>query len=920
VTYTPHDEADVGLLSPVRAGTPVAAAVGDRAWLQAMLDAESALVRARARLGTVPAAAARAITDAARANRFDLPGLARDARESANPVVCLVEALTEVASEESPAAAEYVHRGSTSQDILDTASMLVASRALRLVSGDLRRTADALGRTAQAHRDSPMAGRTLALHAVPTTFGLKAVGWRQLVLEASTRVDRLLDGGLPVALGGAAGTLAGYLEYAGIDRPGLRDAEAAAHYRRELTRIFAEELGLSNTVLPWHSLRTPVADLAAVLAYTAGEVGNIAVDVLSLARTEVAEVAEPAAVGRGTSSAMPHKRNPVLATLIRSAALQVPGLRAGLSQCMLSEDERSAGAWHAEWQLLRECLRLAGRAAHTAAELSEGLVVNSERMRANLLMTGSRMLSERLAAVLAPRLGKSAARILLDHASAQAEQTGRPLGQVLADHREIDGLLPSAELTALLDPAGYTGAGGALVDDALGAAGGPSTGPGAPRARWTAPETRMQTQKTRAQFLRTHINPVPTRGCITMSLTVPALKDGGLTMGPVDDPRESMRVLPRFLQYPLTLLTGKPLAGQKPIPWWTPTFHLVAAFTNLLVGIGLGVTGWAASGGWLMLLLPAWAVILHAMRNLRMMIFHQCSHRNMYRRRIDTVIGGAIASLLIVQNYRRYSREHVSDHHASHHMTLRDPTVQAILISLDLHPGMTRRQMYRRVTRKVLSPYFHLSFARGRMLSFWIGAMPGERTAAVLLYGGTLTATIATGTWPAFLVIWCVPLLPLFQVVNITRLCVKHRFPAPGVTDKRGKEYFGSLTNAVFMGEAAPPATLPPVVRTVAWARWTLRMLLVHAPLRYMVITADTPVHDWHHRHPSAKNWANYFFARQADIDDGSPGWPPYSSAWGLVSAINVVFDSIARADRSEFDVSRIRDVSKRDLFAAFDD
>ncbi|MCT2589520.1 3-carboxy-cis,cis-muconate cycloisomerase [Streptomyces sp. N2-109] len=462
---------DVGLLSPVRVGTPVESAVGDHAWLQAMLDAEAALARAQASVGTVPGWAAQAVTAAARAERLDVRALALEARETANPVVGLVKAFTAVVAQDSPNAAEYVHRGSTSQDILDTGAMLVARRALLLITADLRRTAAALARTAQTHRDTPMAGRTLGLHAVPTTFGLKAAGWRQLVLEAAERLERVLHGGLPVSLGGAAGTMAGYLQYAG-------DAQSSAPLPApsplppagpaRLVDAFAAETGLARPVLPWHALRTPVADLGAALAHAAGALGKIAADVQVLTRTEIAEAGEPAGTGRGASSAMPHKRNPVLATLIRSAALQVPALAAVLVQCLSGEDERSAGAWHAEWQPLRECLRLTGGAAHTAVELADGLVVHPEQMRANLGLTGGLIVSERIAAVLAPRLGKVAARELLTRASARVYDSGETLGEVLAALPELRGVVGDEELARLLDPGGYTGAAGPLVDRALG--------------------------------------------------------------------------------------------------------------------------------------------------------------------------------------------------------------------------------------------------------------------------------------------------------------------------------------------------------------------------------------------------------------------------------------------------------------------
>ncbi|WP_335938788.1 lyase family protein [Streptomyces sp. PTD5-9] len=430
-----------------------------------MLDAEAALARAQARLGTVPASAAAAITAAARADRLDARQLALACRETANPVVGLITAFTAVVAAEDPAAAPYVHRGSTSQDILDTGMMLVATRSLRLIRADLARVTAALARLSAEHRDTPMAGRTLALQAVPITFGLKAAGWLQLVREADERLAGLLDGRLPVSLGGAAGTLAGYLEHAadGHEGPGWD----ASGYPGRLATAFADETGLARPGLPWHALRTPVAALGAALTSTTGALGKMAVDVQTLCRDEIGELAEPDVPGRGTSSAMPHKRNPVLATLVRSAALQTPALASVLAASLLSEDERSAGVWHAEWEPLRQCLRLAGGAAHTAAELAEGLRVRADRMRANLVLTGGRISSERLSARLTARLGRAAARRLLDEAAARSAREGRPLDE----DPELLGLLGPEELSALLDPVAYTGAAGALVDEALHPAG-----------------------------------------------------------------------------------------------------------------------------------------------------------------------------------------------------------------------------------------------------------------------------------------------------------------------------------------------------------------------------------------------------------------------------------------------------------------
>jgi 3-carboxy-cis,cis-muconate cycloisomerase len=445
---------DSGLLSPVRAGTPAEAATGDAAWLRALLDAEAALARAQAATGLIPQAAAEAITSAARSADIDVVALARAARETANPVVGLVKELTKAVGGD---AAEYVHRGSTSQDIFDTAMMLVAARTLEILKADLETTANALEDLARTHRDTTMPGRTLTAHAVPTTFGLKAAGWRQLTLDALERLDRLV---LPVSLGGAAGTQAAYAEYA-------RLANLPDGYPRRLQTAFAEETGLAETTLPWHTLRTPTADLAGALAFTAAALGKFALDVQILTRTEIGEVTEPAGDGRGGSSAMPHKRNPVLATLIRSAALQVPVLATGVTQAVVTEDERSAGAWHAEWQLLRECLRLAGGAAHTAAELARGLVVNTGRMRENVDLTHGQIVSERLSTVLAPLLGKARAKEVLGQASKLALEQDRPLGEVLSDLPEITGVLDADSLDDLLDPAHYTGSAGSLTDAAL---------------------------------------------------------------------------------------------------------------------------------------------------------------------------------------------------------------------------------------------------------------------------------------------------------------------------------------------------------------------------------------------------------------------------------------------------------------------
>ncbi|MGW7263953.1 3-carboxy-cis,cis-muconate cycloisomerase [Streptomyces sp. NPDC054842] len=445
---------DAGLLAPGWAGSPAADATGDTAYLQALLDAEAALTRAQVSLGLAPAAAASAVDAAADAARFDAGAIALRARAGGNPVIPLVKDLTAAVGEEF---GPYVHRGATSQDILDTAAMLVAARTLATVMADLDRTQSALARLAARHRDTAMPGRTLTQHAVPTTFGLKAAGWRSLVLDARDRLTAVRDS-LPAQLGGAAGTLAAFTVF-GADAADGATADKPVD-TRALTAAYARELGLVAPLLPWHTLRTPVADLAGALAFTAGALGKTAADVLTLSRTEIGELAEGTG---GGSSAMPHKANPVRATLIAAAARRAPHLAAGLYASMAAEDERPAGAWHAEWEPLRDLLRLAGGAARDAAELAEGLKVDADAMRAHLGLTHGLIVSERLAAELAPVLGRSHAKELLTRAAGRAVAEDRPLADVLHEEPRLAGL----DLAGLTDPANYLGSAGALTDRAL---------------------------------------------------------------------------------------------------------------------------------------------------------------------------------------------------------------------------------------------------------------------------------------------------------------------------------------------------------------------------------------------------------------------------------------------------------------------
>jgi 3-carboxy-cis,cis-muconate cycloisomerase len=463
-------DADTGLLAPGWTGSPAAVATGDTAYLRALLDAEAALTRAQAALGLAPAAAGPAVTSAAESAAFDLRSLSERARGGGNPVIPLVADLTKaVGTEYGP----YVHRGATSQDIMDTATMLVAARTLDLILADLGRTESALAALAAAHRDTAMPGRTLTQHAVPTTFGLKAAGWRSLILDARDRLA-VVRATLPAQLGGAAGTLAAFTAFGPTGAQASADVHTPIGVQastnapapvdtRALVVAYARELGLHEPELPWHTLRTPIADLAGALAFATGTLGKIAVDVLTLARTEIAEVAEGSG---GGSSAMPHKANPVRSTLIAAAARRAPQLAATLYGALAAEDERPAGAWHAEWEPLRDLLRLAGGAARDAVELTRGLRVNADVMRRHLDLTHGLIVSERLAVELAPVLGRARAKELLTRAAERIYAEGRSLGELLAEEPELKGVDP-ALIIDLTDPTRYTGSAGALTDRAL---------------------------------------------------------------------------------------------------------------------------------------------------------------------------------------------------------------------------------------------------------------------------------------------------------------------------------------------------------------------------------------------------------------------------------------------------------------------
>ncbi len=317
-------------------------------WLQAMLDTEAALARALERAGLAPAGAGATVTAAAQSGQFDELAIGRAAALTGNPVPALVRALTD---QVTGPAREAVHRGATSQDIIDTAAMLLSKRAIGVINADLDAVAEAAAALADQHAGTVMAGRTLLQQAVPVTFGLVAAGWLTAVDQARGQLGRIRDSRLAVQFGGAAGTLAAL----GEAGPAVGD-------------LLADELGLAVPVLPWHTDRLRIVELAAGLAGVCGALGKIARDVTLLAQTEVGEVAEGGgATGRGGSSAMPHKHNPVAAVAVLGCTRRVPGLLATLAAAAEQELQRAAGAWHAEWETLSDLLRLTGSAASWSA-------------------------------------------------------------------------------------------------------------------------------------------------------------------------------------------------------------------------------------------------------------------------------------------------------------------------------------------------------------------------------------------------------------------------------------------------------------------------------------------------------------------------------------------------------------------------
>lgn len=448
---TTHTD-DPGLFGPLFHGPAMGAVFTDRAHLQGMLDFEAALARAEAKTGVIPADAPGPIAAQCAAGLYDLDGLADAAAKAGNTAIPLVKALTAKVAAKDKAAAGYVHWGATSQDAMDTGLVLQLRSAITLIEADLKTLSEALAALAQKHRQTPMVGRTWLQHALPITFGLKAAGWLDAVERHRARFAELKPRLLVVQFGGAAGTLAA------LGDKGLVVAEA-----------LAADLKLALPATPWHGTRDRVVEFGTALALLTGTLGKMARDIALLMQTDVAEAFEPAGEGRGGSSTMPHKRNPVAAAAVLAAATRVPHLAGSLLSGMAQEHERGLGGWHAEWQVLPELVQLSAGALAQMVDVASGLEVNAEQMRTNLDATNGLIMAEAVAMALGAKLGRQEAHHLVEAASKRAVAERRHLREILAEDKAVSQHLTREGLDQLFDPRGYTGMATTLIDRVLAA-------------------------------------------------------------------------------------------------------------------------------------------------------------------------------------------------------------------------------------------------------------------------------------------------------------------------------------------------------------------------------------------------------------------------------------------------------------------
>ena len=430
----------VRLIESLATTDALAELFSDTSVLRAMLDFEVGLARAQARVGLLPREAAEAIAAVAKPESFDAAKLAQDALLAGALAIPLVKALTERVRASHPTAAGFVHWGATSQDVSDTALVLLLKRVQPILESDLSRLEIALRRLAEQHANTAMLGRTLLQAAPPVTFGLKAAGWLGSIHRCRMRLAAAFAEALMVQFGGATGTLAS------LGQQGIPVGSA-----------LAEELRLGFPDAPWHTHRDRLAALVCACGVLTGALGKMARDISLLMQTEVGEAAEPSGPGRGGSSTMPHKRNPSGCVVTLAAANRVPGLVANFLSAMVQEHERAAGSWQAEWPTIAALVQATGVAAASMAEVAEGLSLDAARMRANIDATRGVIFAERAMMLLGEKVGRDVAHKLLEEAARRSVAQGRHLAEVLAEMPEVTRHLDRAVLQKLEAPEEYLG-------------------------------------------------------------------------------------------------------------------------------------------------------------------------------------------------------------------------------------------------------------------------------------------------------------------------------------------------------------------------------------------------------------------------------------------------------------------------------
>jgi 3-carboxy-cis,cis-muconate cycloisomerase len=419
----------------------------DESCIRGLLRFEAALALAEGRAGVIPQGAAQKIVERCDAETFDLAVIAKEAARSGNIAIPLVKMLTDTVARQDKDAARFVHWGATSQDAIDTGFLLQLRDALTLMEKDLARLTEALATLAGLHRTTVVVARTWMQQALPTTFGFVVAGWLDAILRQRRRLAEIRPRVLSLQFGGAVGTLAALRG----DGP-------------EVARVLAGELQLTLPPAPWHAHRDRVAEIATFFGLLAGTLGKIACDISLHTQTEVGELFEPAGQGRGGSSSMPHKRNPVTCAVVLAGSARVPGLVSSILSAMPQEHQRGLGGWHAEWETVPLIVRLSGGALHHLTEMLPHLEVNAKRMRQNLEATNGLIFAEAVSVALADRIGKMPAHLMLEDACRKSLADGRHLKDVLRDEPGLQGHLTLADLKSLFDPRNYLGSSEEFVE------------------------------------------------------------------------------------------------------------------------------------------------------------------------------------------------------------------------------------------------------------------------------------------------------------------------------------------------------------------------------------------------------------------------------------------------------------------------